>query len=342
MDPTDGAGGDTTPSRALTDTESAVYGPASIEELRSFLSTWASSRLGSGIDTIVFRAGRIDVVWGVELADGRAVVIKIHRPPVDTDALAVTHEAQRVLARAGFPCAAPLVEPDTSGEHTLTAEDLIVGRTPDGHDPTSRLLLAEGLARHIDILRHQPDLIGRAGRGPSWCHYQDGPWPVPHDTLVDFESTPDGYGWLDDFAHQAAEQIRSNRDADNVVVGHADWYAGNTLLAEGLLAGTFDWELVADTEAVIAGFAASCYAASSTGSGGLSSPDEAVAFLRDYDSVRQQPLTEREQRTAAAAVAWIAAFNARWQVGLIEHGLSDEETIARVRDHGQDFLSLSW
>jgi hypothetical protein len=39
---------------------------------------------------------------------------------------------------------------------------------------------------------------------------------------------------------------------------------------DGQLAGTFDWELVADTEAVIAGFTASCYAASATGGGGLS------------------------------------------------------------------------
>jgi hypothetical protein len=34
-----------------------------------------------------FCAGRIDVVWGIELGDGRAVVNKIHRPPVELDAI---------------------------------------------------------------------------------------------------------------------------------------------------------------------------------------------------------------------------------------------------------------
>ncbi|WP_344802555.1 aminoglycoside phosphotransferase/kinase family protein [Microlunatus ginsengisoli] len=326
----------------LTDTERAVYGPASVEELREFLSVWAGDRLGSPIAEVLFRAGRIDVVWGVELADGRAVVIKIHRSPVDTDALKVTHEAQRVLAAAGFPSAAPLIEPDQHGGHVLTAEPLIVGRAPDGPDPASRLLLADGMAGHIHLLRDQVSIIRRAGPGPSWCRYQNGPWPIPHDTLVDFGATRPGYEWLDDFGQRGADQILHNRDANRVVVGHADWYAGNTAAARGQLVGTFDWELLAETEAVIAGFAASCYASSSTGSGGLSSPHEVAAFMRDYDIARGHPLSPREQRTAAAAAAWIAAFNARWQVGLIPHGISDEATIARARDLGEEFLALAW
>lgn len=106
--------------------------------------------------------------------------------------------------------------------------------------------------------------------------------------------------------------------------------------------GTFDWELVADTEAVIAGFAAACYAASSTGGGGLSTPEEVAAFLRDYDAVRTRPLSGRERRAAAGAAAWILAFNARWHVGLIEHGLCHEATLSLVRDRGEDYLSLVW
>jgi hypothetical protein len=65
-----------------------------------------------------------------------------------------------------------------------------------------RPLLAEGLARHIKVLRDQPALVHRAGPGPSWCQYHDGPWPVPHDTMVDFRSTPDGFEWLDAFGQR--------------------------------------------------------------------------------------------------------------------------------------------
>ena len=338
MPPTDGPAELTD---AVSDTERAVYGSVSSSELRAFLGDWAKDRLGSPIGTVRFRAGRIDVVWGVELEDGRAVVLKTHRPPVDLDAVQVAHDAQHRLATAGFPCAVPLAEPDEVEGRVLTAETLIEGDTPDGHDPAHRRLLSGGLARHIQILRAHPDLVGRAGRGPSWCRYQAGPWPVPHDTLVDFRSTPGGFGWLDTFGRRAADQILAHRDAEEVVVGHADWYAGNTAVSGDRLVGTFDWELVADTEAVLAGFAAACYASSSTGGGGLSTPAQVAAFLRDYDGVRARPLSDRERRAAAGAAAWIIAFNARWQVGLIEHGLCDEATVSSAR-HGEEYLTLTW
>ncbi|HET9646954.1 MAG TPA: hypothetical protein VFP34_01825 [Microlunatus sp.] len=36
------------------------------------------------------------------------------------------------------------------------------------------------------------------------------------------------------------------------------------------------------------------------------------------------------------------AFNARWQVPLIDHNLCDYPTIALVQDHQDDYLSLTW
>ena len=147
---------------------------------------------------------------------------------------------------------------------------------------------------------------------------------------------------LEAFGQRAADQILRNREPGKAVVGHADWYAGNTAVVKEQLVGTFDWELVADTEAVIAGFTASSYASSATAGGGMSTPNEVAAFLHDYEEVRGQPLSERERRTAAAAAAWIVAFNARWQAALIVHGLCDHATIALAQDHQEDYLSLAW
>jgi Ser/Thr protein kinase RdoA (MazF antagonist) len=327
-------------SDTITDTERAVYGDRSLADLHRYVDAWARGQLGSGIASVRFRAGRIDSVWGVELQDGRAVVIKAHRPPVDLAATAAAIDAQRVLAESGFPAPPPLTGPVEHDGRVLTAETLVVGTRPDGRDPAVRALLAGGLARHLDILRSRPDLVGRAGPGPSWCQYADGPWPTPHDTIVDFRSTPDGFDWLDDFGRRAATQVLEQRAGAPVVVGHADWYAGNTAVQDGRLVGVFDWELVADTEAVIVGFAASCYAASATGGGGLSTPDDAVAFLADYEQAGGRRLSGRERRAAAGAVAWILAFNARWQVGLIDLGVADHATIALVRDRREDYLSL--
>jgi aminoglycoside phosphotransferase (APT) family kinase protein len=329
-------------SEQISDTERAVHGAVTSSELRTVLDRWVQSRLGSPIADVRFRAGRIDAVWGVDLQDGRDVVIKAHRAPVDLGAVHATVDAQRALAAADFPCPVPLAGPDEVDGRVLTVETLIVGAKPNGRQPANRRLLAEGLARHIEILRAHPYLVRRADPGPSWCRYQGGPWPVPHDTLVDFGVTVAGYEWLDLFGRRAADQILSNRESDPVVVGHADWYAGNTAVVDGRLVGVFDWELVADTEAVIAGFTASCYAASATGGGGLSSPEEVAAFLRDYEEVRGQQLCDDGRRAAAAAAAWILAFNARWQVALIVHGMCDTSVINLARDHQENYLSLSW
>ena len=328
-------------AESLSDTEGAVYGELNWSELRSRVDGWAREHLGSAIATVRFRAGRIDAVWGVDLVDGRAVVIKAHRPPVDLSPLRAAVDAQIVLARAGFPCPLPLAGPHQVDGHVLTAETLVEGSMPDGREPAIRRLLAVGLARHIDLLRTRTDLAERAGPGPSWCQYQGGPWPVPHDTLVDFTSTVPAYDWLDAYGRRAADQILRDRDGAEVVVGHADWYAGNTVVVDGRLAGSFDWELVADTEAAIAGFAAACFASSPTGGGGLSTPAEAAAFLADYEQGRGRPLSEQEWRTAAGATAWILAFNARWQVALIDLGVCDQATVALVRDYQNEYLALA-
>lgn len=324
-------------------TERAVFGPLTSEEILSFLDHHVRHQLGSGIAGIRFRAGRIDTVWGVDLDDGRAVVIKTHRPPADVPALRVVADALRLLSAAGYPCPTPLSGPDETDGRVVTIQTLLAGDVPDGRDPVNRKLLAGGLARHIELLRHHPDLISRAGAGPSWCRYTAGPWPVPHDTLVDFSETVPGYEWLDRFGRRAADQILAHRDADAVVVGHADWYAGNTTVADGALVGTFDWELVTDTEAVIAGFTAACYGQRGTSAGGLSTPERVADFLRDYEVARAEPFTGAEQRTAAAAAAWICAFNARWQVALLEHELSDDYPhVLQVQQRQHDYLALSW
>lgn len=207
-----------TPPAEITTTERAVHGDVTLPELTAFLQTWARDRLGGAFVDVRFRAGRIDAVWGVDLEDGRAVVIKAHRTPVDLHAIRASIDAQQTLAAASFPCPMPLAGPDQVDGRVLTAETLLAGDLPDGRDPAVRRLLADGLFRHIEILRARPDLIRRAGAGPSCA-----------STRADHGRLP-----------------------------------------------------------------------------------------------------------------WILAFNARWQVALIDHGLSDAATIALAQDRRKHYLSLSW
>ena len=122
----------------ISDSEGAVHGAVTLPELRSFLDAWAQSQLGSAIADIRFRAGRIDDVWGVELQDGRAAVIKAHRTPVDIDAASASVDAPTRAGGAGFPCPIPLAGPEVVDGRVLTAESLIVGGRPDGRHSATR------------------------------------------------------------------------------------------------------------------------------------------------------------------------------------------------------------
>ena len=78
--PVNTSGSNSEPPEEISDTERAIYGTIALTELRAFLDEWAQDRLCSRIADVRFRAGRIDAVCGVDLTDGRAVVIKTHRP----------------------------------------------------------------------------------------------------------------------------------------------------------------------------------------------------------------------------------------------------------------------
>ena len=80
--------------------------------------------LGERPVAVLFRAGYLSQVAGVELADGTAAVIKI-RPGAAR--IAGCTAVQAHLARAGFPCPAPLAGPLAAGDLTVTAETLIPG-----------------------------------------------------------------------------------------------------------------------------------------------------------------------------------------------------------------------
>lgn len=327
----------------LSSTERALVGDPGLGGLRRLFDDYARRRLGSSVAAVIFRSGRIDAVWGVRLDDGREVVIKIHRPPVDLTVRAASVDVQRRLVAAGFPCPTPISGPDDFRGMVLSTEALIAdGDSADGRDPATRRAIAVGLARHIAVLASAEDLaelIMVVGKGPAWNRYENGPWPTPHDTIFDFTRTPVEFRWLDQLATEASAQILEHRGSD-VVLGHGDWYGGNLLVRNGEVSATYDWDLIADTEAVIAGMAAACYAASSTAGGGLSTPDEVAAFLTDYHQLR--PFSVDEQRAAAGAATWILCFNARCGVSMLDGEPAPGSAISLLREHHADYLGLHW
>lgn len=334
---------------AVTGTERAIFGLDDVADILRLLDDYLSRAVGSHIEQVLFRSGRIDAVWAVQAADGRKLAVKAYRQPVDIAARAATATAQRSLAAAGFPCPTPVVDPAPFDTLVLGAETLLMDGVPaDGRDPSVRRVIAEGLARCIEILRPDADLKSRVGPAPAWSQYGNGAWPPPHDPIFDFRFTPRGFKWLDAFAGAAATQLTAaDRTGLDVVVGHADWCCGNLRFDGARLVAAFDWDLVADVESVIVGLAAGGYPGGESDAD-TSSPEDVRAFLIAYDALRVLPFDSRERRMAAAA-AWVVAYNARCQLSLlVDHpGLAATlpgvgPTVDMLRARADDYLHLDW
>ena len=130
------------------------------------------------------------------------------------------------------------------------------GAPADARNPEIRRALARAFVEHVGILRDVDHLGVRLPTGPAWTGYAEGPWPTPLDPILDFTSTPAPWSWLDAFAQEATDELLALRDHEAPVIGHGDWYDGNARFEDGRVVAVFDWDLMTETEAVLAGLAA--------------------------------------------------------------------------------------
>jgi Phosphotransferase enzyme family len=328
----------------LSGTEAAILGPLTRAEADAWLAHALEQAGAGGLAEVLFRAGRIDAVYGVRATDGRRLVVKAHRPPAEPGARRAVVRAQTALAEAGFPCPTPVAGPLAVEGRTVTVETLLEAGAPaDPRDPAIRRAMAAGLVDHVGLLSTVPGLAPFAVP-PAWCRYRDGPWPVPHDTIFDFSVTPDGYEWLDDLARRATAVLADDRGEGPVVVGHADWYPGNLRFAGDRLVAAFDWDLVADTAPVVAGITAAACVADAPSGPQAPAPDAIAAFLADVEDAAGRRFDAAQQRVAAGAATWVLAYNARCDLALQDpsdapRAGSPLDVAARA---GADVLALRW
>lgn len=342
--------------------ERATFGTVPRATVDTWLREHLRARLGVGIEEVLFRSGRVNAVYGLLLDDGARVVTKVHRPALGearTASLAAAVHAQHLLAAAGYPCPTPLDGPAATADLTATVESWLDAGVPgDAHDPGTRTAIATSLAHQVQLLTALPATVAAAlQHPPAWAVYQRGPWPVPHDPIFDFTSTPEQYTWLDGVAAEAAavlNDLAAEMRAD--AVGHSDWYCGNlrfstphespTSPASSIqVAAAWDWDsLVRESEAVIAGMAAASYTDSSTSGPQSPAPDEAAAFLADYDASRGEPFTAAEQAGASAMVTWTLAYNARCLIDVqrLGYDLPEGHALDALAGGAPEYMRLRW
>jgi Ser/Thr protein kinase RdoA (MazF antagonist) len=270
------------------------------------ISAWCQSTLGAPLDGVLFRRQHLSQVVGVELADGRQLVVKVRR---FEERLVGCIAVQAALARAGFPCPAPLVAPATIGGHAVTAERLI----PDGHLLTSANGAAFFAALLAQMIGSAPAVENVPSLSPSppwtgWDHPGTRLWPDRDDRGQDLNRAA-GPRWIDD----AAQQVRQEMLAHNAParVGHGDWESQNIRWHDGRPLAVHDWDsVIAQPEEAIVGFAAAVWPAGG-GPGEAASVTQTEEFVSAYQAAAGVTWSARQVQLAWTAGLWVRLFNAK-------------------------------
>jgi hypothetical protein len=116
------------------------------------------------------------------------------------------------------------------------------------------------------------------------------------------------------------------------VIGHCDWLAGNLRWTGNELLVVHDWDsVVADSEAVLVGFAAALYSTRNTNE--LATVQETEEFVVAYCDARGRQFRDDEIQRSWAAGTWTRAYDAKYQHAVGQPTVSLSEDEARERLH---------
>ena len=138
---------------------------------------------------------------------------------------------------------------------------------------------------------------------------------------------------IDDAGRRARDRLRAG--GSEAVIGHCDWLAVNLRWSGDALLVVHDWDsMTADSEPVLAGFAAALY--STVSANELATIGDTERFLIAYCQARGRESTRNELERSWAAGVWTRAFDAKHQyaVGRPVTSLSETEARERLRRAG--------
>jgi Phosphotransferase enzyme family len=278
-----------------------------LNALPDWLPAWCVDQLGAEPVSVLFELQSISAVFGLRLAGGRDVVVKVRE---DDGRAASCVAAQARLAERGFPCARPLTPAVGVGalavhaEETRPGGELLRGNSPDVAARYAAVF-ARLMAELADVTVAPPLPNPRWVR---WDHTDSGVWPAIRE--LDDRDQGAGPAYIVD----TADRVRKRMLAADLpcVLGHADFEAQNLRWQDGTVWAVHDWDSLAwQPEAALAGAACGAFASASPPT--LAPIESSAAFLAAYQDLRGRRFTAEEQEIAWAASLWPAAHNARWE-----------------------------
>jgi len=307
--------------------ERAVFGTDDPDVIASAVDSWCADHLDAPVDHYEFFDSSSGSVHGVTLADGRRVVVKVHRATVSTTYLDALARVQRAFADAGWATPRPLVRDDH-----ITAETML-GPFPklDGHDPSVRRVLAQGLAalvRDASALDRR-DLEHPLTPAPGELY------PPPHSERFDFAATQPGAEWIDEFTRVTVARAQHAP----TTIAHGDWRIDNVRVVDGRIAAVYDWDSVGLLrETAVVANAATTFSVDWQRPGGnrFPAPAEIAAFIAEYEDARGSSLDPDELVVGLLATL---TYGARCEhADRSEHAATDDSFTGLLRGLGARML----
>lgn len=263
----------------------------------------------------------VGALFGLELADGRRVALKVHQAHVTPRDVDAVQSVQGHLTASGLPCPRPVLGPTPFLGRVASAEQwLAEGEPAENVDPARRRAMARLLARQIELCRDLP-----AGSVLDWPADDDRLWGTPHNALFDFGATAAGAERIDEVARAA---LRLHR-AGPRVLAHQDWSVKHFRWRGDRPTAIYDWDsLFTDHESIAVGAAAVTHTmALRPLRPWRPEPEDAIAFLDEYE--RARPLGPAARRAAEAHAVYSVAYAARCEHALAARGAPAVATAAR-------------
>ena len=305
----------------------SIFGTANIHEISTLLNSYCQQTFSSEILSCTFAYLSVGATFVVQLHDLQPIVLKAYSSQQQTlSTLHASLQVQQAMAEAGFPCPQVIQFPQQIEETIITAQTYCDDNhtfsksSPEGSSSVGRQ------RSHPDniatICRTMAQYLAQLIQQSKPCLDQDFPiwmessrpalWPQPHNVLFDFEKTAAGAEWIDEIAQPAKQILRTATGP--LVIGHSDWSLQNMSFSRSKLMCVYDWDsLRIGLEPCFVGGAARIYR--HDWRIGPPKPPISVAevydFIRNYETARRQPFTDREHRILGAAVVYAAAYGMR-------------------------------
>lgn len=287
-----------------------ILGTYDSDEIAALIEKQVSPSLEANIEKILFLEPSAGVVMGFLLTTGEKIVLKIYNRNNTLSYLEEMNRIQQIFYHEKFP-APNVLSPIFPFYNTHAGlYELIEGEREDSHDPLIRSELAKYLARFTAI-------VDKYQFAPIYTFMQismkNKLWPTPHNVLFDLKKSSRGAGWITKKALAARKILTASKLEKKLA--YTDWDVKNTIFKNKKLVGVFDWDaLGAMSEPAMVGSASAQFTADwESGNKVTPTPDEARAFVREYEFFRGRALTESEYRIASAAADYLIALISRFE-----------------------------